>query len=285
MKKQVVIFIHGIGTTKSGYSTKTQEILLKNMSSHGINISNNYFIFKELLWSHHSSTQELELWNRLQNDTTSYGKKMDYHFLRKLFLLFIGDSFLYDEKSNIQNDIFTGLFKLIKEAQEEAINDGYDYEITFVAHSLGTIILSDFLNEAKRKNHFFNNKIVNVFTFGSPLAIWSLKADLVSKVRPNIFYNKDIGTWTNILDDDDIIAYPLKPINKDFENCIDIDYITEIGKTYKPGVIFSHVSYWTDLNSLLPISKKLVMDYKRIYQDEEYNKETYHSFVKGLFNI
>jgi len=284
MKKQAIIFIHGIGTTTSGYSSESQRIILKKMKKDGIDISNNTFIFKEFVWSHYSSTKELELWNRLQNDTTSYGKKLDYNFLRKLFILFVGDSFLYDKKSNISNEVFENLLELIKEIEDEAKKDQTDYELTFIAHSLGTIVLSDFLTIAKKNNQFFNNKIINIFTFGSPLAIWSLKSNLVSKVKPEIFYNREIGTWTNILDDDDIIAYPLKPMNQDFNECVDIDYITEIGKIYKPGVFFSHISYWTDNNSLFPIIKKLIMDYQRIHKNKPYNKQKYHSYIQKLIN-
>ena len=104
-------------------------------------------------------------------------------------------------------------------------------------------------------------------------------ADSVVEVsRPN-------GVWINILDDEDIIGYPLKPINAAYKVAVDMDYITEIGGLLSVGSPISHVGYWEDPNVYKPIAKKLAMDYERIAHNKPYSWLAYNKYIKKLWNF
>jgi len=289
-KKQAIIFIHGIGTSTVGYSINTQQHLKDKIKKLGIDTGSSNFIFKEFVWSLNLSKTEMDLWGRIQDDTTSYGKKLNWNNIRKKFILFIGDSFLYDQ-GNIWNGLENGLNELLVQIEQEANTSSSDFEITIIAHSLGTVLLDDYLKKIANKENIKgaeilkNNRLVNVFTIGSPLAIHTLKGDNIGSAKPNIFWNREYGTWVNILDDDDVIAYPLKPINDSFNKAVDIDYITEVGSSLKPGLLFSHSSYWCDNNFISPVAQKLVMDYQRINNNIPYDKYKYHQHIQSLYNI
>ena len=91
--------------------------------------------------------------------------------------------------------------------------------------------------------------------------------------------------WINILDDEDVVGYPLKPINAAYNKAVDMDYITEIGGLLSAGNPMSHVGYWDDANVYKPIAKKLAMDYQRITDNKAYTWPSYKRYIKKLWNI
>jgi hypothetical protein len=285
--------MHGMGNQGPNYSKNTGDLILQELTKSGVasNILTR-IIFKEFLCSNLLSKKETELWNRLErgNAKSQIGKKMDYHKLREFFIMFIGDSLLFNQPS-IWTEIDDILSRLITEIKNEAEQDDSDFELTFIAHSLGTILLSEYLKTVTTNKEHSLNKIIteqnvmNIFTLGSPLAIWSLKNGSVANAKPQIFKNPKNGVWVNILDDDDIIGYPLKPINKSYDEIIDIDYITEVGNFVQPSIIFSHSGYWKDMNVIKPIAKKLELDICREENGKQFNLTEYKEFIQSLINI
>lgn len=79
-----------------------------------------------------------------------------------------------------------------------------EIEFTFVAHRLGSVVLSNYLYDNAQKI-----TATNLFTVGSPLAIWLLVCGDLDSAKAPIKVADKHGVWINILDDEDILAYPL----------------------------------------------------------------------------
>jgi hypothetical protein len=139
---------------------------------------------------------------------------------------------------------------------ELKIINGDQESVTFISHSLGTVIASDFIWDRQDKKDFGNFQLGNFFTMGSPIALFALRwgAEL---------FNKPIridapGAWINILDKDDPIAYPLKGLNKEYNAAVREDKEVDTGL-----VGISHVKYWKNKEVHQTIARKLAEDWVR----------------------
>ncbi|MCU0514479.1 MAG: hypothetical protein MUE40_18145 [Anaerolineae bacterium] len=102
----------------------------------------------------------------------------------------------------------------------------------------------------------------SVFTLGSPLALWSTRfeqygtpmivpAPELKKLHPGVR-----GKWMNLYDKDDVLAYPLQPLNSDFDKMVE-DVAVNVGGLMESWTPASHVSYWTDMDVVRPIARTL----------------------------
>ena len=129
---------------------------------------------------------------------------------------------------------------------------------TFVSHSLGTVIASDYVWD--RQNPDFHPALMlsNFFTMGSPLALFALRFGREMFDRP-IRIEDPQGTWINFLDNDDPIAYPLRPLNAAYEYTVNRDLDVETGMI---GV--AHFGYWPCKAVHKAIGQKLAEDWIRL---------------------
>jgi hypothetical protein len=278
--RQVVFFIHGVGKQQAGYS-EGLEGHIRNTLAGFLDETDPNIIYKEILWAPILQRHQNELWQRVRKGD---GKSdLDMVRLRKFMVGFAGDAIAY-QNDEVGKPTYDAIHKTITDELESVQNELGDeeFELTIVAHSLGTVIASNYLYDHREKL-----TTVNFFTLGSPIAIWLLRygsvttADsesVVKVARPN-------GVWINILDDEDIIGYPLKPISAAYNKAVDMDYITEVGGPFSAGSPMSHVGYWEDGNVYKPIAKKLSMDYERIVNNTAYKWSTYKKYIKKLWNI
>lgn len=170
------------------------------------------------------------------------------YWLRTSFAAeFVCDITSYNEKGS--KDL---ILQRIKDSIQPVINPPVVQNLTFISHSLGTVIASDFVREEEAF-------VSNFFTMGSPLPLFSLQFG-----GPDIFTNppgiKDPqGRWVNIYDKGDPIAYPLKPLNEAYNRAVLKDREVKVGMF---GV--SHVKYWTHRKVHSIIARKLALDWLRL---------------------
>jgi hypothetical protein len=280
MAKQAIIYLHGIGEQKAGYSHKSadklQETFKKILEQKAPAMAPPDLIFREVLWAPITSEPQAEVWKRVNKK-----HDLDMVKLRKFLISFAGDAVAY-QKTGVGDAVYNAIDAKVQSTLNSITAEYPDdaVEFTFVAHSLGTIIVSNYLYD-----HRDDITATNLFTLGSPLAVWALrygdptKADSPTQVeRPN-------GAWINILDDEDVIGYPLRELNPQYKKAVDMDYVTEIGRIISMGNPICHVGYWEDNNAIKPIAYKLVLDYLRISQNKPYNKSSYLKYIRSLWNI
>lgn len=284
MKRQAVIYLHGIGEQKAGYSFKSMEklqetlpkvlkIILKKKDASVILPD---LIFKEVVWAPITSEPQAEVWKRVNKK-----HDLDMVKLRKFLISFAGDAVAYQktgEGDTVYNAIDAKVQSTIDSIKAEYPND--ELEFTFVAHSLGTIIVSNYLYD-----HRNEITATNLFTMGSPLAVWALRYGDPSKADSPAQVERPNGAWINILDDEDVIGYPLRELNPKYKEAVDMDYVTEIGRLISMGNPVCHIGYWEDNNAIKPIAYKLALDHLRITKDVPYNKARYLKYIRSLWNV
>lgn len=281
MTKQAVVFIHGVGKQKKEYSNEIKKLITDKVDD--FIKGDAGLIFGEVLWAPVTETHQKDLWERVNKKGN-----LDLIKLRKFFISFGGDFIAY-QQSKVGKPVYDDVNKKVQ-TEIDSIkkeNPNEDIEYTFVSHSLGTVIITNYLYNNSKLEIPEKEKIkaTNLFTLGSPLALWTLlwggaanATSPVQVVRPN-------GAWINILDDEDIIGYPLKGLNSEYKKAVDKDYVTEIGGLFSMGNPLSHMKYWDDGNVIKPISRKLMMDYFRIHNGKKYNKAEYLRYIDSLWNF
>jgi len=131
--------------------------------------------------------------------------------------------------------------------------------ITFISHSLGTVIASDFVYDAQESlnNRSKDFRCSNFFTFGSPLALFSLQCGPQGFSKP-IAIEDENGRWVNILDPGDPIGYKLKGLNDAYDKAVSADREVNTGFF---GI--SHLKYWDNRTVQRIIARKLAIDWAR----------------------
>ena len=91
--------------------------------------------------------------------------------------------------------------------------------MTVRAHSLGTVVASDGIYDLLLERRFpATLKLANVFTFGSPSALCGLCCALDQFTKPIRSL-----VWVNWFYPQDIIGYPLKPLNDAYKEVVTDD--------------------------------------------------------------
>lgn len=274
--RQAVIFIHGIGTQKAGYAAACRQSLEDRLTRYRDSSDPALpVIYQEVLWSPVTDRTEEQLWERVNT-----GVDLDVQFLRRLMVNFVGDAMAYQS-----NGRGTAAYREIHAAVRHALEQvkgrcpGSVIEYTFIAHSLGSVIISNYLYD-----HRDELEATNLFTLGSPLALWLLQGGDIDRADSPVRVSAPEGLWLNVLDDEDFIAYPLKPVNSAYAEAVDRDLVTEIGRLTEGGPL-SHMGYWSDGNVVKPVAYKLAVDQRRLADGGHFDRQGYMHFVDGLWNI
>jgi hypothetical protein len=280
MKKQVVIYLHGIGEQQPGYShdseAKLKETFKDILEKKDPTIVAPELACREVVWAPITSEPQAELWKRVNKK-----HDLDMIKLRKFLIAFAGDAIAY-QKTGEGDEVYHAIDAKVQ-STIQAVRDEYDgdeLEFTFVAHSLGTIIISNYLYD-----HRDEITATNLFTLGSPLAVWALRYGDPSKADRPVEVERPDGVWINILDDEDVIGFPLRDLNPHYKDAVDMDYVTEIGGFISMGNPISHIGYWKDGNVIKPVACKLALDYLRIHQNKPYSKTAYLKYIRSLRSI
>ena len=231
-----IVEVFGVGEQKDGYSTNMEnairklfpkqvgeyrESLPKNVRESLTSAEPTAPVFREALWAGVTSGPQNEFWKQVNKS-----HDLDMIKLRKFFVAFGGDAVGYP-KDSFSNAVYNAINKVVQEqidsVKEEYPND--TFEFTFVTHSLGTIVGSNYLydNHPDRKAQP-NGKIkaTNLFTRGSPIAIWTLRFGGPVKATHPVQISRPNGAWINILDDEDIIGFPLRDLNPKYREGVDM---------------------------------------------------------------
>lgn len=215
LKKQKVLFyIHGIGKENDVISVcKSLSYSLKDVKVIPIiwyDIFDNY------------EKEFIDKYNSVLDDK------------RKWLIYYAGDIILYEKMKDI-------IFKKLSNKLYEYI----DCDINILAHSLGSVIISDFLYD--------NNsiKINNLFTVGSPLAVYSIRYGTENFNKPI----KNCNNWINIWNSYDVVSYPLKKLNNEYNKVVNKDIDIKCGSLFLRLIGLAHLSYFNE-NKFYDIIKK-----------------------------
>lgn len=253
--KHGIIIIHGMGQQSSGYSYGFQRKLQKYWRRSGNCIDD--LVFKEICWSPLIEHQEAKMINRMNVD-------LRYFELRRFIIQSFGDVIAY-QKTGVNSDFYSKVHCIIlkkyfqiRSDLKKLINDNENFKISFVAHSLGVSMVSNFLYDY-RYQWCCNNRLDfhRIFSFGSTLPLWVLRNIKMDQPLPLYGQKK----WINMYADTDVLGYPLGTISDEYTKLVDKGFLKDI--KVNPGSIFTswnplcHNYYWTSDDVIRVIANEL----------------------------
>jgi hypothetical protein len=261
-----IAFIHGIGRTAPGYSAWMERALTRRFArlvAPGARSSSPQLLFEEVNWSAALQSREDRLWQRLLPDGP-----MRYKSLRRFMVDFAADAIAYQPAPSdrtaydaVHRVVAGRLARLAERAGPRA-------PLCVIAHSLGTVIASNYLYDLMKREHSFMGPSVSAilsgtpleggetfalfYSMGSPIALWSLRFPRFGE--PIRFPRADLSrhhptlepAWINVYDPDDVIGYPLQALNASYRAAVTEDRPVDVGSIFTRWNPLSHVGYWNN---------------------------------------
>jgi hypothetical protein len=171
----------------------------------------------------HLRTGERDLLARLSKD-----RRLDWVALRGFLADFFGDAIGYQKSE--RDDIYRATHALVaRELNALDAAAGPDAIFAIAAHGLGSIVASNYIWDLEQGSvpdevQSFQStpmarleNLAHLYTLGSPLALWTLRyPNFGVPVQFPVLRGAPVECeWVNFLDDDDVIAYPLKGLSPD----------------------------------------------------------------------
>ncbi|MDF0644543.1 MAG: hypothetical protein P0111_10960 [Nitrospira sp.] len=198
--------------------------------------------------------------------------------LRKLAVVYQGDLIAYikspgDNKYARIHDIITAtIAECMSETMATEATGQNPAPVTIVGHSLGSVIASDALYDARRNGNCWwpaQLRLANFFSLGCPLSLYTLryKMDTEKCFQKAIRMQNPNGLWINIFDPQDIVGYPLKPLNTAYCEAVFLDKEISLGHWWNPWHLLlrwtplNHYMYWEDYSVAYIIGKKAALDW------------------------
>jgi hypothetical protein len=203
--------------------------------------------------------------------------KAHWPTLRWAVTYFLGDVIAYQiaEGSDVN---YEAIHARLDEALATLAERAPDAPLCVIAHSLGTVIASDYFydlqNAARKKSKKSapassaavqrGETLTWFYTLGSPIALWMVrypKFDAPIKLpgRTRSAAARKAAQWVNFHDPDDIVAYPLRTLNAHYADAVDSDQAVSVGPLILGNTPVSHVAYLNSRKVMRPIAQRLAM--------------------------
>ncbi|WP_017319015.1 hypothetical protein [Mastigocladopsis repens] len=292
MNKHILFFVHGMGES---YSENDYDVLWTAIAKAycdrakvPLDVFNNKFECVYINWQLVTSDAELTIFDAAFPQLQVGEKKLPFsgiknpiRSLRKFITFFLGDvaAYVSENDNNIRRTVW--------QQMEPHISKGLPYSI--IAHSLGSIIVFDYLFNLFEENNLFlpeyeklehqnelsrnkNNQrqvnFRNLFTLGSPIGLFMLrKGDLwkegnkFNSIKNPVQDDTEKGikrTWLNFYDEQDVIAFPLENLFSLNSTSRDKGSIKDVLVNTGWFAIDSHTRYWQNQQVALEISQVLL---------------------------
>ncbi|MBK8576068.1 MAG: chemotaxis protein [Elusimicrobia bacterium] len=271
--KMAVMIVHGVGRPDPGFADGMMASLRSRFLAA---TGSDDLVMRPAFWAPVLQDRENELWRRL-----GAGGPMDFIKLRRFMMDFAADAIAYQpapRERNIYENVHQVLAHTLQELSAAA---GPGAPLVVIAHSLGTVIASNYIydlqNQRKRKTVPARvmkkvgttpvdrlETLAAFFTLGSPLALWSLrysefgKPIQVPSPQLRTHFPQAKGGWINFYDQDDVIGYPLRTINSAYKGAVKEDRAVNVGGLLSSWNPTAHTEYWTDRDVLGQIADELV---------------------------
>ncbi|MFC3039572.1 chemotaxis protein [Virgibacillus xinjiangensis] len=237
-------------------------------------------VFEPVYWSDIFASEQEKLWGRLQENAD-----LDYASLRRFVIEFLADAVAYQPAANGKlnyDKVHAVLASALHRLREKA---GPTAPLCVIAHSLGSIVASNYYYDLQYNRDNRDQIMLQMigssplercdtmtlfYTMGSPMALWTLRyMDFGLPIHvPSPFittYHPELnGEWVNFYDRDDVLAFPLKPVNEAFDSAVSEDIAVNAGGLFTGWNPLSHLSYDKDEQVAGRIACGLARTWKKI---------------------
>lgn len=302
MNPHYVLLIHGIGSAKERFSGTFEEMVIEVFETQVTRILGQPHAerpdIREVVWSPATQTIQNDLWRQLfpnfgrgstlawwswlTKPSTWIDRARYWAPLREFVVSYLGDAVAYDEPPGTTKygDIHRCVWAVIDACAANAVQNRATAQqpasLTIVAHSLGSVIASDLFADAIDRSRPGHSKpwppqlqLTNFVTLGSPLALYSVQFNNLDEFPAISMQNKEHGLWINVYDPQDVLGYPLRPLNKKYAGAVFADKIINAGQWWNPFHALkhwnplSHTLYWEDTTVAEIVGRKVALDWLR----------------------
>ena len=245
---------------------------------------NEKLVFAPVNWAKEAQEIQTELKGRLMKRSKRQvceGDKIKARLcwkpLRGFMVDMLADAIVYQQTPNSRS-IYDKIHNKFKdELKEQADKVGENAKLCILAHSLGTVIINNFLFDLQSciDDNEDNPEICadtpleqgktlqSIYTMGSPLALWAIRHNPPKFGKPIV-----VDTWINFYNKNDVMAYPLGNLNKEYNErrCnaekgkkpMLLDQQVCAGNILTKWNPISHNGYWTNRKMIRIIVKDLL---------------------------
>lgn len=217
-----------------------------------------------------------------------------FHFptLRWLIVHYLGDAISY-QAGPVDRELYDGVHRVLARTMHElATEAGDDAPVCVLAHSLGSVVASDFVYDMQAASGLHPSRTAGtspevsaelddtplergetlawLYTLGSPLALWAQRHPgfgvPVTVPHPALAEHQPrvTGEWVNVWDPDDVVASPLRPLNAAYEKAVDEDRVAQVAPWWLGWTPLAHPFYWNEPSVITPIATQLAMAWHRM---------------------
>lgn len=281
-QKLAVIIIHGLGMQPQNYAESFVHLLRKAYTEvSDISSSESHLDIEPVFWADLIEEKEKELYNSL---VIPYD--LHYKQLRRFIIHYLADAVAY-QPMDTGNQNYDAVHKTISLALNKLSNKiGHNAPLCVISHSLGTVIASNFFydlqNPSNRKPAVINpgsalergDTLTNFYSLGTTLPLWSMryrnfdKPIQVPSFRAETYYPGLEGEWVNFYDKDDILAYPLRSVDRAYESAVKEDIEINAGDWMSSWNPICHSGYLTSDKLTRRIAESLARTWLYVNGDD-----------------
>jgi hypothetical protein len=260
MNELAIAVIHGMGSQEKKYSWPLRDEINDRLGAHASQVQ-----WGEIYWADILKKRQKDYIDKAKNSTD-----MDYISLRRFMVSSFGDASAYRKTKDKKNTTYGKIHQRVTKCIAD-LDDPADPQkpLIILAHSLGGHIMSNYIWDKQKKtasgatgsSSFQRMETVAGFiTFGCniPFFVFAYAKKDIKPIRfpgealPQAV--KDKAKWLNFFDPDDVLGYPLKPINQAYNKVVDRDIPINVGGFLTSWNPASHLKYWTDDSFTKPVA-------------------------------
>lgn len=268
--KMAVAVINGQSTQEQFFSVELKHRIVEEYTKITERHIEEDLIFQEVYWGDIVKEEHAVFLEK-----ANYKNDLTYMNMRQLFVDLMGTAIAYTPLSG--KSIYNEINQRIKEQLEKLANhrrvDNENTPLIILAHSFGSVAISNYIWDMQQKKKQQGNidglspleqfdTLAGVITFGSPMGLFSLQHtpfnQPISKVGEKITSPiKERVKWLNFYDKDDVLAFPLKKLNDNYDAEVDEDIEINVGGVATSWNPACHFGYWEDRDFYKPVAKYL----------------------------
>lgn len=278
-RRVAVAIIHGVGWQGSDFADDMMDAIGRAFYRLAPAAPDGALVFEPVHWAPVLEGAQEELTRRVRSE-----HDLDWGWLRHLMISFVGDGIAYGLTSHDRH-VYDAIHGVVARSLHRlAGRAGADAPLCVIAHSLGSVIASNYLYDLGKpelvgsevQSHMQDaplergETLTHFFTLGSPLAVWALHhqefgcplqvppAEL-ARHHPGL-----AGSWLNFFDRDDVLAYPLRPLNDAYARAVTEDVPVNAGGIIGRETPLSHNGYETASKVIERMAATLAETWRRL---------------------
>lgn len=261
-----VVVMHGLGWQRDDFAAPLKAAVSRRMQRLGHDPE--VVAWQPVYWADVLEKKQLEYLQRARQQ-----QPLRWNWLRDVVVRGLGDAAAY-QYVNGPNATYVRIHDRIREKIGELYEGplaSRPVPMVVLAHSIGSHIMSSYIWDTQQDkptgaapdSSVFERMgwLAGMVTCGSTIPLFTFAHDPVKPIRfpgdelPARFRPK--AKWRNYYDRDDVLGYPLKPINDRYAAVVDTDVEVNVGNLVEASTPLSHNAYWDDRSFTDPVADQL----------------------------